>query len=373
MTGGVAHDFNNLLMVISGGLDLMARTLDPARQQRVQAGMRQAVERGAGLSRQLLAFSRKQALRPQPLDLRTLVGGMDELLERSLRGDVEVRSVFAEGLWPVEVDPGELELVLLNLAVNARDAMPDGGTITIAGENAPGLDDDGLHGDFVRVSVTDTGTGMTPEVLSHAFEPFFTTKEVGLGSGLGLAQAHGFAVASGGRVRIASQVGRGTSVMLLLPRTLAAPAALGRVTAAVPIGPELHASGQVLLVEDDEEVAALTAEMVRQLGYGTMRVGSAEAALGALSNGRRIDVVLSDVMMPGAMNGLDLAREVRRRRPGLPILLASGYAASTRAEAGAEGIVLLDKPYRLDELAAALAKVQGQGQGQGKVQGGTGS
>src|SRR5580692_1849619 len=203
LTGGVAHDFNNLLQVVSGGLQVLGRQTDPARRDRIFTAMRQAVDRGASLCRQLLAFSRRQALKPEAVNLERLAGDMQELLNRSLRGDIQIQTSFAERLWCVEVDPGELELVILNLALNARDAMPNGGTIRINARNMPALADHDLVGDFVRLDIADSGVGMSPDVLAHAFEPFFTTKEVGSGSGLGLAQAHGFAKASGGAVRIA--------------------------------------------------------------------------------------------------------------------------------------------------------------------------
>ncbi len=346
LTGGVAHDFNNLLQVISGGLQIMARPGDPAGRERVLNAMKQAVERGAGLCRQLLAFARRQPLRPEPVDLNGLIVGMRELLDRSLRGDVQFRSEFAESLWPVEVDPGELELVILNLAVNARDAMPTGGVVTISACNAPALADHELTGDFVRLDIRDTGVGMAADVLSHAFEPFFTTKEVGKGSGLGLAQAHGFARASKGAVRIASTMGLGTTVSLFLPRTLKTPACCADSAADEPARADATSAGQVLLVEDDDEVAALTVEMINQLGYDTMRVASAEAALGALADQRAIDVVFSDVMMPGRMNGVELAQEIRRRRPNIPVLLTSGFAAAASRSAAAHRIRIIPKRRR---------------------------
>src|SRR3954447_11493383 len=219
LTGGVAHDFNNLLMVISGGLDMLDRQADPDRRRRLMDGMVQAAQRGASLTRQLLAFSRRQHLRPEPVDIALQIGGMRELLDRSLRGDVHVEFDFPEDLWPVEVDPGELELVILNLAVNARDAMPNGGTILVRGENLAGFDEDEISGDYVRLSVVDRGVGMSPEILARVFEPFFTTKDVGKGSGLGLAQVHGFATQSRGMVRIKSIVDEGTSIELYLPRS----------------------------------------------------------------------------------------------------------------------------------------------------------
>jgi signal transduction histidine kinase/CheY-like chemotaxis protein len=357
LTGGVAHDFNNLLQVISGGLQIMGRPGDPAGRERVFNAMKQAVERGAGLCRQLLAFARRQPLRPEPVDLHRLIVGMHELLDRSLRGDVQFQSEFAEHLWPVEVDPGELELVILNLAVNARDAMPTGGIVTISASNAPAMADHELTGDFVRLDISDTGMGMAPDVLSHAFEPFFTTKEVGKGSGLGLAQAHGFARASKGAVRIESSLGRGTKVSLFLPRTLKTPACSVDPVMDRPLEAAAASAGQVLLVEDDDEVAALTVEMINQLGYDTTRVASAEAALGALADKRAIDIVLSDVMMPCRMNGVELAQEIRRRRPELPVLLTSGYAEAASRSAAAHQIRIIPKPYRMDELREALAAV----------------
>ncbi|MEW6148684.1 MAG: ATP-binding protein [Bradyrhizobium sp.] len=355
LTGGVAHDFNNLLMVISGGLDMIDRQTDPNRRRRLMDGMIQAAQRGASLTKQLLAFSRRQKLRPQPVDVAAQIGGMRELLDRSLRGDVHVEFDFPEQLWPVEVDPGELELVVLNLAVNARDAMPNGGTIVVRGENLPDLNEDQISGDYVRLSVIDTGVGMPPEILSRVFEPFFTTKDVGKGSGLGLAQVHGFAKQSRGTVRIRSEVGRGTSIELYLPRSFDAPSSERHLIDLTRVRPKKSNQGQVLLVEDDDEVAALVSEMLGQLGYEVTRASSAAAALGALADGRRIDLIFSDIMMPGGMNGVELAREIKNRRSDIPILLTSGYAEASVSDAESAGIEILPKPYHIDELAAALA------------------
>jgi signal transduction histidine kinase/ActR/RegA family two-component response regulator len=357
LTGGVAHDFNNLLQVLSSGLQVVGRHSDPARREQIFAAMRQAVDRGASLCRQLLAFSRRQALKPEAVNLERLGGDMRELLTRSLRGDIQIKTSFAERLWPVEVDPGELELVILNLAVNARDAMPNGGAIAISARNCPALADHDLSGDFVRLDIADSGIGMPPEVLAHAFEPFFTTKEVGSGSGLGLAQAHGFAKASGGTVRIDSTPGRGTLVSLFLPRTSKTPAYTPELMPRACDDLSGNAA-QVLVVEDDDEVAALAVEMINQLGYDTTRVASAEAALGALADRRSVDIVFSDVMMPGSMNGVELAQEIRRRRPNLPVLLTSGYADAAQRKAGAQQIKIIPKPYRIDELRDALAAVR---------------
>jgi PAS domain S-box-containing protein len=355
LTGGVAHDFNNLLMVISGGLSLIERCADAPRRERIISGMRQAAERGASLSRQLLAFARRQPLKPEPLDLRRQIDGMRELLDRTLRGDVQVRTDLADALWPIKVDRAELELVMLNLCVNARDAMPSGGVITIRARNAPMVRDAELCGDFVVVTVEDTGTGMSADVLMHIFEPFFTTKEIGKGSGLGLPQVYGFVQQSGGAVRVASTVGHGTTITLFLPRTDESPTILKSGATDIPGGAVRPALvGSVLLVEDDDEVATLVTEMLRELGYRVTRSASAESALGALANERHVDVVLSDIMMPGSMNGLGLAREVRRRRPGLPVLLTSGYAGAVVDSAQDENISVLRKPYDINELDTAL-------------------
>lgn len=354
LTGGVAHDFNNLLMVISGGLDMLDRQTDPARRRRLMDGMIQAAQRGASLTRQLLAFSRKQKLRPEPIDIAVEIGAMRELLDRSLRGDVQVRFDFPDALWPVEVDPGELELAILNLAVNARDAMPKGGVITLRGENLPGLDEGEIRGDYVRLSVIDTGTGMSPEVLARVFEPFFTTKDVGKGSGLGLPQVHGFVMQSHGAVRITSTLGQGSTIALYLPRSRNRPSRDRHLVDLGRARPPKHVHGRILLVEDDEEVAALVGQMLGQLGYHVTWAASAAAALGALADGRAVDVILSDIMMPGGMNGVELAREIQRRRSDIPVLLTSGYAEAAAPEADVAGVQILRKPYSIDELAAAL-------------------
>jgi len=353
LTGGIAHDFNNLLMVISGGLDMLNRRADPARRERLMDGMRQAAQRGTALTRQLLAFSRRQSLEPESVDLVLRIGRMRELLDRSLSGDVHVEVQFEPDLWPVEVDPGELELVVLNLAVNARDAMPDGGSILIEASNAPGETVLGITGDFVRLTVTDSGTGIPEEVRTRVFDPFFTTKEIGKGSGLGLAQVYGFARQSGGSVWIESECDRGTSVIMLLPRSARVPDQPDGERPAEDDSSDASV-GTVLLVDDDEEVAALVGEMLEHLGYRVTHAASATDALGALQNGCQVDIVFSDVMMPGGMNGVELAREIRTRALGVPVLLTSGYAEAAQQSAAAEGVHVLAKPYRLEELATSL-------------------
>jgi len=355
LTGGVAHDFNNLLMVITAGLDMLELHDDPQRRQKLVRAMHQAAQRGAGLTRQLLAFSRSRALHPETVDLPRLIGNMSELLDRSLRGDIEVNIDLAPDLWPIVADPGELELVILNLAVNARDAMSGSGVITITGRNVHDAVD-GLQGDFVSLAVVDTGSGMTEAVKARVFEPFFTTKDVGKGSGLGLAQVYGFAKQSGGAVTIDSVLGQGTRIVLLLPRSHAV-AQHEASASRIAVDAIDAASAQercVLLVEDDVEVAALVEEMLRGIGYDVVHATSATAALGALADDRRIDLVFSDVMMPGGTNGIALARQIRARRPALPVLLTSGFSDAMRGEAEALGVSILRKPYGLGELRAAM-------------------
>jgi CheY-like chemotaxis protein len=317
----------------------------------------EAVQRATRLTERLLAFARRQPLEPRAIDGNRLVGGLCELLRRMVGETIDLETVLSGGLWVTLADFNQLENAILNLVLNARDAMPNGGTIEISARNMPALADHDLVGDFVRLDIADSGIGMSPDILAHAFEPFFTTKEVGSGSGLGLAQAHGFAKASGGAVRIESTPGRGTLVSLFLPRTLKSPAYTAEL---VPRHADQDAdnAGQVLVVEDDDEVAALTVEMIHQLGYDTTRVASAEAALGALADRRSVDIVFSDVMMPGRMNGVELAQEIRRRRPNLPVLLTSGYAEAARRKAGSQQIKIIPKPYRIDELRDALAAVR---------------
>ena len=279
---------------------------------------------------------------------------MKVLLDRSLREDVQVAFAFPKDLWPVEVDPHQMELAILNIAVNARDAMPTGGSIVIFAENLPGFSGGGLEGDFVKLSVKDTGTGMPPEMVGRVFEPFFTTKERGQGTGLGLSQVYGFTRASGGDVRIDSTVGEGTTVSLLLPRSQKPLTGRARTAEAeLPRG-----EGRVLLVEDDEGVASLVGEMLSELGYEPVRAASAAEALRLLEAGKPFDLVFSDMVMPGEMDGIALAREITARRPGLPIVLTTGFSEAAAA-ANQDGLRLLVKPYRIDQLAAELQAARG--------------
>ena len=353
LTGGVAHDFNNLLAVMSGGVQLLERQIDPAQRARIVTGMRQAVKRGAALTRHLLAFSRQRPVNPEAIDVVRQIDSMQEILARSLRGDIHLDTDFPHDLWPVEVDAGEFELAVINICVNARDAMSGEGTIRIAGRNRLEFAFGGLACDCVEIAITDTGAGIPADHLARVFDPFFTTKDIGKGSGLGLAQVYGFAKQSGGHVDIQSEPGKGTTVRLFLPRThkipgeTYAPAEIVESTGGRPF------EGQVLLVEDDNEVAALAAEMLKSIGFGVTRVASPTAALGALANDRRVSLVFSDIMMPGSMSGVELAREIRKRRPGLPVLLATGYQEAA-APANKDGFRVLSKPYTMEELAGAI-------------------
>jgi signal transduction histidine kinase len=355
LTGGVAHDFNNLLAVFATGLQLLERGAEAEQRQRIFEGMRRALARGTGLTRHLLAFSRRRPVNPESIEIGPYLRGMREMLDGSLGGHIHVEMNLAADVWPVEIDTGEMELAILNLCLNARDAMAGGGVITITAENVRDERENGAPGNWVKLSVADTGCGMTPDVAARAFEPFFTTKDVSKGSGLGLPQVYGFAQQSGGRVSIDSAVGLGTIVTVLLPRSMHAP-----MTANIVEAPsvsdargDVQRRGHVLLVEDDKEVSALAREMLIALGFTVTHVASAEAALGALADARAIDVVLSDIMMPGGVSGVQLAREIRRRYPMLPIVLTTGYieAAANLKDGEFE---LLPKPYTLEGVAEAL-------------------
>ena len=351
LTGGVAHDFNNLLMVASSGLDLLDRTDEPERRERLKSGIRQAMERGAALTSQLLAFSRRAALKPRVVDLGARIEAMRVLLERSLREDISVDIDIDPGLWPVEIDDNEFELALINISVNARDAMPEGGSLAIRAVNVPGTDaGDGTGPDRVRLEVSDTGAGMTPDVAARVFEPFFTTKAVGKGTGLGLSQVYGFARSSGGEVHVEASEGEGVTVVLTLPRSHKALTEAEGPKARVGQG---RARGRVLMVEDDDEVAAMVGDMLTTLGYRTVRAADAAGALAVLAADAKFDLVFSDMVMPGDMDGRALAREIRQRFPRLPVLLTTGYSEAAELATG-EGLRLLPKPYRIDALAESI-------------------
>lgn len=354
LTGGVAHDFNNLLMVASSGLELMDRTEDPARRQMLKEGVRNAVQRGADLTRQLLAFARRNPLKPEVVQPGDRVTGMRLLLDRSLREGIALSLEIEPDLWPVEIDAGQLEVALLNIAVNARDAMPDGGSLTISVQNLPDLAEAGLNGDFVRVSATDTGQGIPTDQLASVFEPFFTTKGVGKGTGLGLSQVYGFCRSSGGDVRIESEVGRGTTVHLYIPRSSKPLPSTADQTPARPA--TTKTSGRVLLVEDDHDVAQVVAGMFETLGWAPTRVADGPSAIARLESKTPFDLMFSDMVMPGGVGGLDLAREAARLRPGLKVILTTGFSEAAAA-AAAEGMRVLPKPYDIAALTAELEHV----------------
>jgi two-component system NtrC family sensor kinase len=354
LTGGVAHDFNNLLMIVSGSAHRLRRDIHDEKQTRLLDAITNATQRGESLTRQLLAFSRRQTLQPSVIDLAKHLPELKDLLSRSLRGDIEIQVLVAKRPCLVKVDPSEFELALLNLAVNARDAMPSGGTLTITARPIVlrgKTGEEGLSGEFVAVRVADTGHGIPADILPRVFEPFFTTKEVGKGTGLGLSQVYGFARQSGGAAIISSAVRRGTSITMFLPRSFETPAQ-SREPSVTPETAEL--TGTVLVVEDNAEVAEVARAYFTDLGYTVRVAANAQAGLDLIEAEGGIDLVFSDILMPGAMNGLDLARAVRRRFPEIVVLLTSGYSSSTQ-DAVRHGFAVLPKPYDLAALQRALA------------------
>ncbi|WP_395698624.1 PAS domain-containing protein [Methylocella sp.] len=365
LTGGIAHDFNNMLAAVIGALDLLGRRVghDDARSRRYIETAAEGARRAANLTRRLLAFARRQPLRPEPTDLDRLIAGMSDLLRHSLGAQGLLEITAAEGLWRVRVDPNQLENLLINLAVNARDAMPEGGRLTIETRNVE-LDaacaatrHGVVPGPYVLICVSDTGCGMTPEVVARAFEPFFTTKKVGEGTGLGLSQAYGFIRQSGGHMTIRSEPGRGATVEVFLPR-------LGDAQERRP--PELARAGAsaaacgetVLVVEDEPAVRRFSVEALGELGYRPLEADGAAAALRLLDENPQVALMFTDVVMP-EMNGARLAEEARRRRPELKVLFTTGYTRNAVVRDGAldAGVELLGKPFTVEELAAKLRDV----------------
>jgi two-component system, NtrC family, sensor kinase len=353
LTGGVAHDFNNLLMIVSGSVHRLRREIAEEKQVQLLDAITNATQRGESLTRQLLAFSRRQTLQPSVLDLSARLPELKDMLSRSLRGDIEIRVLVPRRPCFVKVDASELELALLNLAFNARDAMPSGGTLTIAAKPIVlrgKAGEEGLSGEFVAIRVADTGEGIPPDVLPRVFEPFFTTKEVGKGTGLGLSQVYGFAKQSGGAATITSTLRRGTAITLFLPRSFETPALVSEPATAV--GAALPA-GTVLLVEDNAEVIEVARGYFADLGYGVREAASAQEGLDLIERESDINVVFSDILMPGGMNGLELAKVVRSRFPRVVVLLTTGYSSSAQ-DAVREGFEVLQKPYDLAALERAL-------------------
>lgn len=369
LTGGIAHDFNNMLAVVVSSLDLLARKYlrDDALAMRYVDSARNATKRAAQLTQRLLAFSRQQPLRPSALNVNKLVAGMSDLLRHSMGGAIEVEAVLGGGLWLTHADPNQLENALLNLSVNARDAMPDGGRLTIETANSH-LDERYASeqvgvaaGQYVMVAVSDTGSGMTAEVIARAFDPFFTTKEVGRGTGLGLSQVYGFVKQSGGHVRIYSEPGQGTTVKIYLRRLLNA-SEDDIATDTPPVMPLSDGQETVLVVEDEESVRRSSVEALTELGYRVLEASGGEVALKLIDTHPEIALVFADVVMPG-MNGRKLADEVRRRRPSLKVLFTTGYTRNAVVHNGVldAGVELLGKPFTLDELAARVRAVLDKG------------
>jgi PAS domain S-box-containing protein len=344
LTGGLAHDFNNLLTAILGACELALRNVNDAEKvRRMLEGVRGSAQRGAGLTKQLLAFARAQPLEIKQVDLKQFFADVTTLVRPSLRSDIEVVIEISDQLWPIDADAGALELALLNLAFNARDAMPNGGSLKISAHNEV-LEGkpDGLRGEHVVLKVSDTGSGMSREVMDRVFEPFFTTKSFGEGTGLGLSQVFGFAKQLGGAVEVESRVDEGSTFCLYLP------ASRGDDHSPVHGAP----LGRVLIVEDDTFVAELAADMLSELGFQSTIAHNAKEALERMAGGDKPKLVFSDVVMPGGITGIELARKLRDRFPELPILLTTGYSEQVTAS---HGFPVLQKPYQLDALASALS------------------
>jgi signal transduction histidine kinase/ActR/RegA family two-component response regulator len=364
LTGGIAHDFNNMLAVIMGGLNLLQRKLARGETdvERFVEGAIDGAQRAATLTQRLLAFSRQQPLSPEPLIINKLVAGMSELLDRTLGEQIKVETVLAAGLWQVMADPAQLENAILNLAVNARDAMPDGGRLTIETMNA--FVDDAYAqeyaieaGQYVLIAVADTGAGMAPEVIAKAFDPFFTTKGAGKGTGLGLSQVYGFVRQSGGHVKIYSELGVGTSVKIYLPRLYGEAAATEQAKRLATIHRGLR-SEIILVVEDEERVRALSVEALKELGYGVVEASGPSHALRMLDEGQQVTLLFTDVVMPD-MSGRQLADHALGKRPNLKVLYTTGYTRNAIVHNGMldPGTNLLTKPFSIEELAAKVRKI----------------
>ncbi|WP_375465634.1 hybrid sensor histidine kinase/response regulator [uncultured Methylobacterium sp.] len=367
LTGGIAHDFNNLLQVIVGYVDILSAGLEKPEADRARLGraaqtIRHAAERATALTQQLLAFSRKQRLEGRTVNLNALIEGMGELLARSIGETIAVDLDLAPDLWNCRVDPTQAEVAILNVVINARDAMPDGGRIRIATENrdveASDITGTGplRTGRYVGIAIADSGTGMPPSVLARVMDPFFTTKEEGKGTGLGLSMVYGFAKQSGGAAQIESTLGAGTTVRLSFPATETPVSDLPKAaTRAI----DRQGTETVLIVDDREDVAELARTILRDFGYTTLMAGNGREALEILDGNDRIDLIFTDLIMPGGMNGVMLAREARRRQPRLKVLLTTGYAEASleRTDAGGSEFDLLNKPYRRTDLVHRVRAV----------------
>ncbi len=366
LTGGIAHDFNNLLAGISGSLELMQTRIGQGRfkdVERYMAAAQGAAKRAAALTHRLLAFSRRQTLDPRSTDVNHLVAGMEELIRRTVGPAIEIAVTGAPDLWTVLVDPPQLENALLNLCLNARDAMPEGGRIAIEAANlrldaAAARGHEIPPGDYLSLCVTDTGTGMAPDVIARVFEPFFTTKPIGQGTGLGLSMIYGFTQQSGGQVRITSEVGRGTSVCIILPRHHGAGEPEAAHTALAE-APRAEQGETVLIVDDEPTVRMLVTEVLEDLGYTAIEAADGAAGLKVLQSDVRIDLVVTDVGLPGGMNGRQMADAGRARRPGLKVLFITGYAENAALGIGQfePGMQVLTKPFVVEALALRIREM----------------
>ncbi len=355
MTGGVAHDFNNLLTAVLGNLELAIRRCRDEKIKRYLEGATQAAQRGARLTSQLLAFSRAQHLHIEPIDLNSIVSAMGDLLFRTIGGTVRIETMLQKDLWTATADPGQIESVILNLAVNARDAMPNGGRLTIATANVP--QDDAARppelaeGDYVMVCVSDTGTGMTEEVQSKAFEPFYTTKPVGSGTGLGLSQVYGIAKQTGGTASITSKLGAGTTVCVYLPRTTA-PAVRHPADNFAEASLRGH-EATILVADDDPDVRQLTTSCLENLGYHVLAVQSGQAAVEKIAGDANVDLVLMDIAMP-EVNGVEAMTAILKERPRLPFIYMTGYAGHAKLDPAEQRVI--KKPFTLSELAEKVER-----------------
>jgi PAS domain S-box-containing protein len=367
LTGGIAHDFNNMLQGIAGSLGLVERRIKQGRGTEAEGLIeraRQTLDRAAGLTRRLLAFARRQSLDPKAVDPDRLIMDMADLIRRTMGPEVAVELHLRDGIKTVVCDPSELESAVLNLCINARDAMPDGGRLTIGTTDLvlkPGdmAADEAKPGTYVVISVTDTGTGMPPEVLERAFDPFFTTKAVGMGTGLGLSQIYGFAQQSGGTMRLESALGQGTTARLSLPAREFSPSREERVAS---VALELAEAATVLLVDDEAVVRETAAERLRELGYRVLEASDGPSPLRMLENGLQVDLLITDVGLPRGMNGRQVAEAVRERSPEVPVLFITGYE-TTKLPTGA---AVISKPFELDDLAKRAQTLIAAGRGKHK-------
>ena len=369
LTGGVAHDFNNLLTGIGGSLQMIKTRMEQGRMDAVDryvAAAQDAVKRATALTHRLLAFSRRQTLDPKPTNVNRLVAGMEELIRRTVGPAIHLEVVGAGGLWSTLVDPNQLENALLNLCINARDAMPEGGRLTIETANK-WLDDRAAKereltpGQYVSLSVTDNGTGMTPDVVAHAFDPFFTTKPLGAGTGLGLSMIYGFVRQSGGQVRIYTEEGKGTTMCLYLPRH-DSDAGAEDAAGAQSLTSAASGDGEIVLVIDDEQtIRKLIAELLEEEGYIALEVSDGPSGMRVLQSSERIDLLITDVGLPGGMNGRQIADAARVLRPDLKVLFITGYAENAVVGNGhlERGMQVVAKPFEMDVLARKIREIIG--------------